>query len=101
MSLEKLLFTHKPLARRITALQRNLIKILSEGVGKIQKPLVFLHFSAFLIYSHSIVEVESVVFYANFGILFALKFFAVSIFYLFTNSGNATVMPRFHSNHQN
>ena len=53
MSLEKLLFTHKPLARRITALQRNLIKILSEGVGKIQKPLVFLHFSAFLIYSHS------------------------------------------------
>ena len=55
MSLEKLLFTHKPLARRITALQRNLIKILSDGVGKIQKPLVFLHFSAFLIYSHSIV----------------------------------------------
>ena len=53
VSLEKLLFTHKPLARRITALQRNLIKILSEGVGKIQKPLVFLHFSAFLIYSHS------------------------------------------------
>ena len=55
VSLEKLLFTHKPLARRITALQRNLIKILSEGVGKIQKPLVFLHFSAFLIYSHSTV----------------------------------------------
>ena len=54
VSLEKLLFTHKPLARRITALQRNLIKILSEGVGKIQKPLVFLHFSAFLIYSHSL-----------------------------------------------
>ena len=55
MSLEKLLFTHKPLARRITALQRNLIKILSEGVGKIQKPLVFLHFWAFVIYSHSTV----------------------------------------------
>ena len=55
MSLEKLLFTHKPLARRITALRRNLIKLLSEGAGKIQKPLVFLHFSAFLIYSHSIV----------------------------------------------
>ena len=51
--------------------------------------------------SNSIVEVESVVFYANFGILFALKFFAVSIFYLFANSGNATVMPRLHSNHQN
>lgn len=57
VSLEKLLFTHKPLARRITALQRNLIKILSEGVGKIQNPLVFLHFSAFLIYSHSIVPI--------------------------------------------
>lgn len=55
VSLEKLLFTHKPLARRITALRRNLIKLLSEGAGKIQKPLVFLHFSAFLIYSHSIV----------------------------------------------
>jgi hypothetical protein len=52
-------------------------------------------------YSNSIVEVESVVFYANFGILFALKFFAVSIFYLFANSGNATIMPRLHSNHQN
>ncbi|WP_455765717.1 hypothetical protein, partial [Gemmiger formicilis] len=52
-------------------------------------------------YSNSIVEVESVVFYANFGVLFALKFFAVSIFYLFANSGNATVMPRLHSNHQN
>lgn len=55
VSLEKLLFTHKPLARRITALRRNLIKLLSEGAGKIQKPLVFLHFSAFLIYSHSTV----------------------------------------------
>ena len=39
----------------MTALRRNLIKILSEGAGKIQKPLVFLHFSAFLIYSHSTV----------------------------------------------
>jgi len=62
VSLEKLLFTHKPLARRITALQRNLIKILSEGVGKIQKPLVFLHFSAFLIYSHSQSSICFVVF---------------------------------------
>ena len=32
-----------------------IIKLLSEGAGKIQKPLVFLHFSAFLIYSHSTV----------------------------------------------
>lgn len=55
VSREKLLFTHKPLVRRITALRRNLIKFLSEGAGKIQKPLVFLHFSAFLIYSHSTV----------------------------------------------
>lgn len=61
MSLEKLLFTHKPLARRITALRRNLIKLLSEGAGKIQKPLVFLHFSAFLIYSHSISRIYLVV----------------------------------------
>lgn len=38
----------------MTALRWNLIKILSEGVGEIQKPLGFLHFSAFLIYSHSI-----------------------------------------------
>lgn len=26
-----------------------------------------------------------------------MKFFAVSIFYLFANSGNATVMPQLHS----
>ena len=55
VSREKLLFTHKPPGRRITASPWNLIKILSEGAGKIKKPLVFLHFSAFLIYSHSIV----------------------------------------------
>ena len=57
MSLEKLLFTHKPLATQNDCAPadsyQNLIKILSEGAGKIQKPLVFLHFSAFLIYSNS------------------------------------------------
>ena len=41
--------------RGITASPWNLIKILSEGTGKIKKPLGFLHFWAFLIYSHSTV----------------------------------------------
>ena len=51
VSLEKLLFAHKPLARRITALRRNLIKILSEGVGKNPKavgiPTLFSFFDLF------------------------------------------------------
>ena len=52
MSREKLLFTHKPLA-----MQNNCAPAESyqKGAGKTQKPLAFLHFSAFLIYSHSIV----------------------------------------------
>ena len=51
MSRAKLLFAHKPLARRITALRRNLIKILSEGVGKNPKavgiPTLFSFFDLF------------------------------------------------------
>lgn len=74
MSLEKLLFTHKPLARRITALRRNLIKLLSEGAGKIQKPLVFLHFSAFLIYSHSIPRIYLVVSVHTYILYFVLYY---------------------------
>ena len=40
---------------RIMASKRNLIKTLSETVGRIEKALQFLAFLAFLIYSHSIV----------------------------------------------
>lgn len=38
---------------RIMAPGRSVIKVLSKRVGETGKPLVFLHFSAFLIYSHS------------------------------------------------
>ena len=37
------------------AVGRSVIKVLSKRVDETGKPLVFLHFSAFLIYSHSTV----------------------------------------------
>ena len=55
---------------RIMALGRSVIKVLSKRVGETGKPLVFLHFSAFLIYSHSVLNISSPIKMSVIGILY-------------------------------